>query len=67
MRQAKVEGFLVFQFFDKFAPAAAEMAGWVKEGKLKYREDIVEGFENMPQAFIGMLEGDNTGKRLVKV
>jgi hypothetical protein len=66
-KQAKVEGFLVFQFFDKFVPAAVEMAGWIKEGKLKYREDIVEGFENMPKAFIGMLEGDNTGKRLVKV
>jgi NADPH-dependent curcumin reductase CurA len=65
-KQARVEGFLVFQFFEKFAPAAAEMAGWIKEGKLRYREDIVEGFENMPQAFIGMLEGDNTGKRLVK-
>jgi NADPH-dependent curcumin reductase CurA len=65
-KQAKVEGFLVFQFFEKFAAAAAEMAGWIKEGKLKYREDIVEGFENMPQAFIGMLQGDNTGKRLVK-
>ncbi len=67
VKQARVEGFLVFQFFDKFAPAAAEMAGWIKEGKLKYREDIVDGFENLPQAFIGMLEGDNTGKRLVKV
>jgi NADPH-dependent curcumin reductase CurA len=65
-KQAKVEGFLVFQFFEKFAPAAAEMAGWIQTGKLKYREDIVDGFENMPQAFIGMLEGDNTGKRLVK-
>ena len=43
------------------------MAGWIREGKLKYKEDIVEGFENLPRAFIGMLEGDNTGKRLVKV
>ena len=43
------------------------MAGWIKEGKLKYREDIVDGFEKLPRAFIGMLEGDNTGKRLVKV
>lgn len=67
VKQARVEGFLVFQFFDKFGPAAAEMAGWIKEGKLKYREDIVEGFENLPRAFIGMLQGDNTGKRLVKV
>jgi NADPH-dependent curcumin reductase CurA len=67
VKQARVEGFLVFQFFDRFTAAAAEMAGWIKEGKLKYREDIVEGFDNLPQAFIGMLQGDNLGKRLVKV
>jgi len=66
-KQARVEGFLVFQFAEKFMQGAAEMAGWIKEGKLKYREDIVEGFENLPKAFIGMLNGDNTGKRLVKV
>lgn len=67
VKQARVEGFLVFQFFEKFGPAVAEMAGWIKEGKLKYREDIVDGFDKLPRAFIGMLEGDNTGKRLVKV
>lgn len=39
---------------------------WLKEGRLNYREDIVEGLENAPQAFIGMLRGDNIGKRLVK-
>jgi len=43
------------------------MAQWIKEGKLKYREQIVEGFENTPRAFIGMLQGENTGKMLVKV
>lgn len=67
VKQARVEGFLVFQFFEQFPQAATEMAGWIKEGKLKYKEDIVEGFENLPKAFIGMLQGDNTGKRLVKV
>ena len=67
VKQARAEGFLVFQFADKFQQAAVEMAGWIKQGKLKYREDIVEGFENLPRAFIGMLSGDNTGKRLVKV
>ena len=67
VKQARAEGFLVFQFADKFQQAAVEMAGWIKQGKLKYQEDIVEGFENLPQAFIGMLTGDNTGKRLVKV
>jgi NADPH-dependent curcumin reductase CurA len=66
-KQLRAEGFLVFQFADRFAQAAAEMADWVRQGKLKYKEDIVEGFENMPRAFIGMLEGDNLGKRLVKV
>ncbi|MGD9723190.1 MAG: NADP-dependent oxidoreductase [Pirellulales bacterium] len=65
-KQARAEGFLVFQFAAKFIEGAAEMAQWIKEGKLQYKEDVVEGFENMPQAFIGMLQGDNTGKRLVK-
>lgn len=67
VKQARVEGFLVFQFFDRFGPAVAEMARWIKEGKLKYKEDLVEGFDRLPQAFIGMLQGNNTGKRLVKV
>ncbi len=38
------------------------MARWIKDGKLKYREQIVKGFENTPAAFIGMLKGENTGK-----
>jgi NADPH-dependent curcumin reductase CurA len=67
VKQARAEGFLVFQFADKYEQGLAEMAGWIKAGKLKYREDIVEGFERLPRAFIGMLQGDNTGKRLVKV
>jgi NADPH:quinone reductase len=67
VKQARAEGFLVFQFADKYQQGITEMAGWIKAGQLKYREDIVEGFENLPQAFIGMLGGDNTGKRLVKV
>ena len=42
-------------------------AGWLREGRLRYREDVVDGLENAPAAFIGMLGGDNIGKRLVKV
>ena len=67
VKQARAEGFLVFQFADKYQQGIAEVAGWIRAGKLKYREDIVEGFENLPKAFIGMLSGDNTGKRLVKI
>lgn len=65
--RAKVQGFLVSDYASRFGPALAEMAGWLKAGKLKYREDIVEGFENLPKAFIGLFEGENIGKRLVKV
>ena len=67
VKRLRVQGFLVFDFADKYAEALSQMAAWVSEGKLKYREDIVEGLENAPAAFIGMLSGDNIGKRLIKV
>jgi len=65
--RAKVQGLLVSDYASRWGAAMVEMAGWIREGKLKYREDIVEGFENMPKAFIGLFEGENTGKRIVKI
>jgi leukotriene B4 12-hydroxydehydrogenase/15-oxo-prostaglandin 13-reductase len=65
--RAKVQGFLVTDYASRFGEGLLEMAGWLKSGQIKYREDIVDGFENMPKAFIGLLSGANTGKRLVKV
>ena len=67
VKQAKAEGFLVFQFADRYAEGLKQMATWIKEGKLTYREDIAEGFDNTPRVFISMLQGANTGKQLVKV
>ena len=67
VKQAKVEGFLVFQFFDRWKEGLTQMAQWLHEGKIKYRETVVDGFENTPRALIGVLSGDNTGKMLVKV
>lgn len=67
VRQARVEGFLVFQFAAKYAEGLRRMAAWLREGKLKYAEDIAVGIENAPAAFIGMLQGRNTGKQLVKI
>ena len=67
VKQARAEGFLVFQFASRYAEGLTEMAGWLKEGKLKYREQFVDGIENAPRAFIGMLQGENTGKQLVRV
>ncbi|MCX8038590.1 MAG: NADP-dependent oxidoreductase [Candidatus Sumerlaeia bacterium] len=67
IKQARAEGFLVWQFADRFAEGIAQMARWLREGKIKYRETVLDGIENAPKAFIGMLTGQNIGKQLVKV
>jgi hypothetical protein len=66
VKQVKVEGFIVFRFQNRYEEGIKQMAQWLREGKLKHREQVVEGFENTVKAFIGMLKGDNTGKMLVK-
>lgn len=65
--RAKMQGFLVTDYAPRFAAAGAELASWYRAGRLKSREDIVDGFENLPSAFIGLFKGENAGKRLVKV
>ncbi|WP_332898566.1 NADP-dependent oxidoreductase [Haladaptatus sp. CMSO5] len=65
--RARVEGFLVSDFASEFETATERLASWVASGDLVYRESIVEGFENAPAAFLGLFEGDNIGKQLVKV
>ena len=62
-----MEGFLVFQFAARHDEGRMRMAQWIREGKVKYKEDVVEGLENAPKAFIGMMRGANFGKLLVKV
>ena len=66
VKQLKVEGFIIFRFQNRYAEGIQQMAQWLREGRIKYREEVVEGFDNMVKAFIGMLRGDNTGKMLVK-
>ena len=66
-KRLTVRGFLVGDFFPRYNEFASEVVGWVKDGKLKYREDIVEGLENAPRGLIGLLRGENFGKRLVRV
>ena len=67
VRQAKAEGFLVSQFADRYPEGLMQIAQWLKEGKLQYKEDVEYGLENTPRAFMAMLEGRNLGKQLVKV
>ena len=66
-RRLRVQGFNVYDFAKQTRDFLSEVGAWVREGKLKYKEDIVEGLENAPQAFIGLLRGANFGKLLVKV
>jgi NADPH-dependent curcumin reductase CurA len=67
-RRLKLQGFIVSDFYvdDRRERAMAELRAWVESGRLKVREDIVEGLERLPTALIGLLAGDNVGKRLVK-
>ncbi len=64
---ASMQAFNVFQFADRHDEARAQLAQWLADGTLKYREDVVNGLENAPAAFIGMLQGKNFGKLVVKV
>jgi NADPH-dependent curcumin reductase CurA len=66
-KQARVEGFLVYQFADRFEAALRQLSTWLRAGKIHYREEVVVGLENAPRAFIGMLQGRNMGKQLVKL
>jgi len=65
--RARMEGFLVFDFADRYAEALTQLAAWIRDGRLKYREDIIDGFENMPSALIRLLRGENFGKQLVRI
>ncbi|WP_249676249.1 NADP-dependent oxidoreductase [Pseudomonas abieticivorans] len=67
-KRIRMQGFIVFDDYgDRHAEFFAAMVPWVRDGKIKFREDVVEGLENAPEAFIGLLEGRNFGKLVVKV
>lgn len=65
--RSKMEGFFIYDFEPDFPTAEAEMAQWIKEGKLKFQEDVLEGLENMPIALNRLFERKNVGKQLVKI
>jgi NADPH:quinone reductase len=67
INSALMKGFIVNDYAEMFPKAIGQLTHWLLEGKLKNRETILEGFENLPKAFIGLFEGKNKGKMLVKV
>jgi NADPH-dependent curcumin reductase CurA len=66
-KRLKVQGFVVMDFYDGREAALAELEDWVETGKLKVQEDVIDGLENLPGALIGLLAGENRGKRMVRV
>lgn len=60
-------GLVVYDYRKQFAAAQARMAAWIDEGRLTYREEIMDGFERLPEAFAGLFRGENLGRRLVRV
>ncbi len=67
VKRALIQGFLVSDYLGRQPEFIAAMSPWLQAGKLKYKEDIVAGLENAPQAFIGLLQGKNFGKLIVRV
>jgi NADPH-dependent curcumin reductase CurA len=62
-----MQGFTVRDFVKDFGPAQHQLAAWLQEDKVTYLETVVEGFENIPQAFIDLFDGKNKGKMIVVV
>jgi NADPH-dependent curcumin reductase CurA len=62
-----IRGFIVWDFADQETEFRDTVAGWLRDGRIKYREDVVDGLENAPRAFQGLLQGRNFGKQIIRV
>ena len=67
IHRVRMEGFIVYDYASRYSEAIGRLSQWMKEGRLQYSENIVEGFENMIEALLGLFKGKNLGKQLVKV
>jgi NADPH-dependent curcumin reductase len=67
VNRIKLQGFIISDHTERWPAILSEIAGLIKAGKLKYRESVTQGLENAPQAFIGLLKGENFGKQVVKL
>ncbi len=66
-RRLRIQGFIVTDHFDLMPQFIGDMGGWIGEGRMKWKETVVEGIENAPTAFLGLFSGDNIGKMLVRL
>ena len=67
IKRLTFRGFIVMDFASQYPQFLADMVPWIKEGRIKYREDITDGLENAPRELIGLLRGENFGKKIIRV
>jgi NADPH-dependent curcumin reductase CurA len=67
VNRARMEGMVVFDYADRYGIAVKDLSGWMKEGRLKSREDIVEGIETFPDTLLKLFKGENFGKLVLQV
>ena len=66
-RRVRMEGFIVLDYMDRFSECMTELGGWVSEGKIQHREDVKNGFENIPATLTRLFRGENVGKQILEL
>jgi NADPH-dependent curcumin reductase len=67
VKRLTFQGFIVTDYVSQLREFLSDMSGWLKEGRIKYREDFTDGLENAPRELIGLLKGENFGKKIIRV
>lgn len=67
VKRARMQGFVIFDYASRYDEAIARLAQWIRDGRLRYSEDILNGIEHAPGAIAGLYRGENAGKRLIRV
>lgn len=66
-KRARMQGFVIFDYAARYGEALAALTPWVRDGRIRYREDVLDGIEQAPDAIAGLYRGDNLGKRLIRI
>jgi NADPH-dependent curcumin reductase CurA len=66
-KRARMQGFVAFDYAERFPEALQELERWVRTGAIRYREDVLEGIEQAPGSIAGLYRGENLGKRLIRI
>lgn len=67
VKRARMQGFLIFDHVQRYPEALRELESWVRNGQIRYQEDILDGIERAPGSIAGLYRGENLGKRLIRI